>query len=242
MMENSKIAWTDHTFNPWVGCSPVSEACANCYAAAMAKRNGQNFSERRLTKTTWGHPLKWQREAVKTGTRPRVFCGSMCDVMDPEVPREWKSRLFGLLHDTPDLWWLLLTKRAESLWAKTWPDNVWIGVTAENHHRLAQRAVALQGVDCGGFFASVEPMLGRIHPALLEPFDWVILGCEKIAHRPGRPTHSDWIREVCEARQGPTFVKQMVINGAVEDDPERFPEWARRREVPGQLLAQGSQG
>ena len=103
-MENSKIAWCDHTFNPWVGCSPVSEACENCYAAAMSKRWKRDFSKRSLT-GTWRMPLRWQRRAEEQGRRFRVFCGSMCDVFDT-VDQEWHSDLWALIDQTPNRDWL----------------------------------------------------------------------------------------------------------------------------------------
>lgn len=229
-MENTKIAWTDHTFNPWVGCEPVSEACAHCYAEAMSKRWGQDFRQRRLTKT-WGEPLKWQVRAEAEDQRFRVFCGSMMDVFDQKVNPEWHARLWSLIGATPSLDWLLLTKRAESIPRRAWPANVMLGITAENTHRLMERAVALHGIDApGGFFVSAEPLLGPIHPAILLPFAWVIVGCEKIGTRPGRPMADAWVREIVDGREGPTFVKQMAVDGRVTDDPLLFPVWARRRE------------
>lgn len=227
-MENSKIAWTDHTFNPWVGCAPVSEACENCYAAAMSKRWGQDFGLRRKTKR-WGDPLRWQDQAEREGRRFRVFCGSMMDVFD-DVDPEWHALLWGLIGRTPDLTWLLLTKRPERAPRRTFPDNVWIGVTAETAARLDERKRGLAGMDAGGFFVSVEPMLGPIDPADLDAFGWVILGAEKIGTRPGRLMQEEWVREIVEYRKGPTFMKQMDVGGRVTDDPMQFPAWARRRE------------
>ena len=113
MVANSKISWTDHTFNPWVGCTKESAGCDNCYAESWAKRTGQGAlwnGERRRTKT-WRDPVKWNREAEETGIRPRVFCASLADVFDVKVPREWRRDLFDLIEETPNLDWLLLTKR-----------------------------------------------------------------------------------------------------------------------------------
>lgn len=116
-MKDSAIEWTDHTFNPWEGCTKVSPGCANCYAEARNQRfsGGKNWGKgapRRRTKT-WGEPLKWQRaqEDGEGYPRPRVFCASLADWLDDEVPIEWLADLLKLIHDTPNLDWLLLTKR-----------------------------------------------------------------------------------------------------------------------------------
>lgn len=137
MSENSKIEWTDHTFNPWEGCTKVSPGCANCYAEARNHRFGlDNWGKgkpRRRTKT-WGEPVKWNRDSRQSlvSRRPRVFCASLADWLDDEVPIEWLADLLKLIHDTPNLDWLLLTKRPEN-WAQrfydviTWCPDEWDG-------------------------------------------------------------------------------------------------------------------
>lgn len=89
MAENSKIEWTDHTFNPWRGCTKVSPACQHCYAEAQAKRNpfvlgmwGSNGTRVVASEAQWKLPLKWDREAKAAGVRRRVFCASMADVFE----------------------------------------------------------------------------------------------------------------------------------------------------------------
>ena len=123
-MKNSKNTWTDHTFNPWVGCTKVSPGCANCYAEAQDRRWrgdktrwGEGVPRERTSEAYWRQPLRWNAEAAKSGIRPRVFCGSMCDWLDSEVPIEWLADLMALIHCTPNLDWLLLTKRPEN-WHK----------------------------------------------------------------------------------------------------------------------------
>ena len=145
MGETTKIGWTDHTFNPWVGCSKISEGCKHCYAETMAKRapslvygpqKGQggprahlpvwgDQAPRRVTSAeNWRQPLRWDRAAAKAGVRRRVFCASLADVFedvagspvnDPNTMAEWRVRLWGLIRDTPHLDWLLLTKRPENV-------------------------------------------------------------------------------------------------------------------------------
>ena len=118
MAENSGIEWTDHTFNPWTGCTKVSPACDHCYAEAWSKRSGHvewgPHGERRRTKT-WGNPVKWNRKAGHEGKRFRVFCASLADVFDNHrsIQFDWRRDLYQLIDDTPNLDWLLLTKRQE---------------------------------------------------------------------------------------------------------------------------------
>lgn len=139
MAEKTKIEWCDHTFNPWSGCTKVSAGCANCYAESLAKRAPKTFGgwgkgvpRKRTSEAYWRQPLRWNRagaEAVDDALhdfgedryiappRPRVFCASMADWLDPEVPIEWLADLLDLIRRTPHLDWLLLTKRPE-LWAE----------------------------------------------------------------------------------------------------------------------------
>ena len=119
-MKNSFIGWTHHTFNPWEGCSKVSPGCENCYAetecAIRYKRVvwGPGGNRRRVT-TTINAPLKWHEEAIRSGKRLKVFCGSLCDIFDdhPSIQQEWRDHLWMLIHSTP---WLpkLSTQRITS--------------------------------------------------------------------------------------------------------------------------------
>src|SRR5690348_13736947 len=105
MAENSKIEWTHHTFNPWVGCTKVSAACDYCYAEAWAKRSGSpelwNGERRRTSAANWRQPIKWNRNAAERGERHRVFCASLADVFDNQVPTKWRADLWALISDTP---------------------------------------------------------------------------------------------------------------------------------------------
>ncbi len=120
-MQNSKIEWTTHTFNPWIGCSKVSPGCAHCYAERdfdlrkHVAKWGPGQPRHRTSDAYWRQPLRWNAEAEKSGTRPRVFCASLADWLDDEVPIAWLTDLLELIHKTPHLDWLLLTKRPH-LW------------------------------------------------------------------------------------------------------------------------------
>ena len=131
-MKNSNIEWTDHTFNPWIGCTQVSPGCAFCYAMIMMARRygrvkwGKGEKRARTSKTYWRQPIRWNREenerrAIAHGLygkcdaeRPRVFCASLADWLDDEVPIEWLADLLGVILQTQSLDWLLLTKRPEN--------------------------------------------------------------------------------------------------------------------------------
>lgn len=138
MSEHTKIQWCDHTFNPWEGCTKVSPGCANCYAEALVDKRygrvkwGKGNPRRRMSAATWKLPLKWNRDAEKAHSAavdiivaqgggapmpplaPRVFCASLADWLDEEVPIEWLADLLVLIHTTSKLDWLLLTKRPEN--------------------------------------------------------------------------------------------------------------------------------
>ena len=119
MGEKSAIAWTEATFNPWVGCSKVSAGCTNCYAErdfAIRRKFvewGPGKPRRRTSEAYWKQPLKWDRQAAKDGVRRKVFCASLADVFDQEVDDSWRDDLFALIRRTPHLDWLILTKRPE---------------------------------------------------------------------------------------------------------------------------------
>ena len=186
MAENTAIEWTDHTFNPWVGCTRISPACDNCYAADWARRAGKpglwepGAERQRTSAENWRKPLKWNRDSAARvaagGRRTRVFCASLADVFDNQVPPEWRADLWALIRATPDLDWQLLTKRPQNIadmlpsdWADGWP-NVWLGATVEDQERADRNIPHLLAIPARVRFLSVEPLLG---PVDLEPWlEW----------------------------------------------------------------------
>jgi protein gp37 len=122
MGKTTEISWCDSTFNPWIGCTKVSPACTNCYAETLMHRWGKDLwgkgqPRQRTSAANWKQPLAWEKQAAATGIRRKVFCGSLCDWLDAEVPIEWLADLLDLIRQTPNLDWLLLTKRPE-LWGE----------------------------------------------------------------------------------------------------------------------------
>lgn len=225
MGERSGIEWTDHTFNPWLGCERVSPGCQHCYAESWAKRSGLvewgRTAERRVTSDAyWRQPLRWNATAEAAGRQTRVFCASLADVFEDRTELvEPRDRLFSLIDATPHLIWMLLTKRPQHVasmvtdgWLPSidafWPENLWIGTTIEDQQRADERLPHLRAIPARVRFLSCEPLLGPL--ALdLSGIDWVIVGGES---GPGaRPMHPDWVRDIqeaCGAHQTRFFFKQ----------------------------------
>jgi len=179
MAENTAIEWADHTFNPWTGCTKVSPACDHCYAESWAKRSGtvrwgHGEPRRRTTDANWRLPIKWNAQAQREGRRFRVFCASLADVFDNEVPVQWRVDLFRLIASTPHLDWLLLTKRignalpmmrevAQQCGGGEQPmPNVWLGATVVTQAEADRDVPKLLAVPARVRFLSIEPMLGPI--------------------------------------------------------------------------------
>lgn len=219
MSESTAIAWTDSTFNPWQGCSRVSEGCRFCYAEVQTSRYGLSLwgaAPRRITSTEgWRKPIRWNREAAADGRRHRVFCGSWCDVFEADPTADaTRPRLWQLVAETPALDWLLLTKRPERIaeclpdgWGSGWP-NVWLGTSIEAADVL-HRADALRKVPAVVRFLSCEPLLGPLGGINLAGIDWLIAGGESGPN--ARPMSSDWarhLRDRCASAGIPYFFKQ----------------------------------
>ncbi|WP_304305890.1 phage Gp37/Gp68 family protein [Pseudacidovorax intermedius] len=237
MAENTAIEWADHTFNPWTGCTKVSDGCDLCYAEGWSKRAGAKVGKWgpgmprvRTTPANWRQPLKWNAQAAAEGRRFRVFCASLADVFDNEVDPQWRFDLFALIDATPHLDWLLLTKRIGNVvdmlpgrYFGRLPHNVWLGATI-CHQKEADRDIPkLLSVPAAKRFLSMEPLLGPVsfeglfanpgNPAdgtnVLEALDWIIVGGES---GPGaRPMHPDWarsLRDQCAAAGAAFLFKQ----------------------------------
>ena len=228
MAENSKIEWTDHTFNPWVGCTKISPACEHCYAESWAKRTGGaalwQGERRRTTPANWRKPLKWNVDALASGVRPRVFCASLADVFDNQVPQEWRSDLWHLIAETPYLDWLLLTKRPQlvgwmapnAIWSG-W-DHIWLGTTVENQAEARRRIPHLQAAPARTRFLSCEPLLEAIDPDLTG-IDWLICGGESGGGaRDMDPAWARSLRDDCAATDTAFFMKQMARKAPIPAD------------------------
>lgn len=221
MAEETEIAWTDSTFNPWWGCTKVAPGCDNCYAEALHNRFGGGHwgpgtQPRMMSIQNWNKPKKWQREAEASGVRRKVFCGSMCDWTDKNAPEGERWRLWQMIRETPNLDWQLLTKRAGRIkeclppdWGSSFFDHVWLGVTVENRKHGLPRIDQLRDTVAVTRFLSIEPLLEDLGELDLSGIHWVIVGGESGPN--ARPVAASWINDIrqqCEAQNVPFFFKQ----------------------------------
>ncbi|HMP07603.1 MAG TPA: DUF5131 family protein [Lacipirellulaceae bacterium] len=269
MAENSAIGWTHHTFNPWRGCQKVAPGCTNCYAEALAKRNpsvlgtwGPQGTRVVAAAAYWREPLKWQRQAAAAGERHRVFCASLADVFeDWNGPitnargenllcnlADLRRRLFDLIDETPDLDWLLLTKRPENILRMTpavrvnsqqqaddrnergelYRRNVWLLTSVSEQATADANIPALLACrDLAPVLGvSAEPLLGPINlqaAGALAALDWLIVGGESGPRR--RPCEVAWIVDVvdqCRAAALRCYVKQDA--GPLPGQQGRIPD------------------
>ena len=203
------------------------------------------MSERlELSDRYWKQPIYWNKEAIEAGERRRVFCGSMCDVFehrDDLITR--RRRLFNLIEETPQLDWLLLTKRPENIWPMIYhdwqqypPKNVWYGTTVESDE-YQRRIIELIDVPAVCHFLSCEPMLGEINVApyvTCRKVDWVICGGES-------GPRARWLdmnnvrklRDQCQEHKIAFYMKQLSEADSKEfKDFDTFPEDLQIREFP----------
>ena len=222
MAENTAIEWTatrcrltgelipGHSWSPWWGCVEISPACDHCYAAAASKRYGfdcwgTDTARRELSDGHWQKPFLWDRKAANQNIRRKVF-PSMCDPFEHRTGwyGEQMNRLRGdfwkLIESTPNLDWLLLTKRPQNImrmipegWRQQLPPNVWIGATVEDRARL-WRVDHLRSVPAVLRFISAEPLLEDLGQFDLSGIHWVIGGGE--SGRLARPTETEAARSL----------------------------------------------
>ncbi len=211
-MKNTRIEWTETTWNPTTGCSKISEGCSNCYAERMAFRLNAMGSEKyrnnfRLTL----HPeLIDEPKGWKT---PRtIFVNSMSDLFHELIPFEFIQKVFQTMNECPQHTFQVLTKRAQKLFEYDdrlhWTKNIWMGVTVESKLHV-NRIEALRHSGAMVKFLSIEPLLSEIKNLNLSGIDWVIVGGES---GPGaRPMKENWvldIKQMCNEQNVPFFFKQ----------------------------------
>lgn len=254
MGENSKIEWTKHTWNPWIGCTQVSPACDNCYAMVMMDhrygrvRWGAGEDRKRTAPANWDLPLRWNRFAAAAGRVDTVFCLSLGDIWDNEVDPLWRRNAFDVMRRTPNLAYLLLSKRignAEKMCdparegsGAMLPNNAALGATMANQEEYDRDRLKLKraGEVLGArfTFASIEPMLGPIILDSNAP-DWIICGGE--SGRDPRNMDPQWARDLRDGarRFGRAFfLKQMTGKAPIPPDlmVRQFPHPRAAQEPP----------
>lgn len=224
MGERTEIAWCDSTFNAWIGCQKVSAGCDNCYAETLMDERyhkvewGPHGERKRTSEANWKLPLRWAKAARAAGTRPKVFCSSLADVFDNKADKAWRWELWDLIERTPEMDWLLLTKRPENIekmlgpWQRGFPPNVWLGTTCEDQAAYDRRWPILAGFNLRVRFISYEPAIGPL--TMLnhkEKPDWLICGGESGKGYRDVPllTWAGDLIDECAEHFVPFFMKQM---------------------------------
>lgn len=212
MSEQSPIEWTESTWNPATGCTPISLGCNHCYAMTMAKRlkamgnaNYANGFDVTTHKNMLIKPLTWKKPRL-------IFVNSMSDLFHEEIPFEFIKSVFDIMKKASWHTFQVLTKRAENLAELapqlTWPPNVWMGVTVESKEYLS-RVDHLRTIPAAVRFLSLEPLLSPIDNLDLKNIDWVIVGGE--SGPKARPMMKEWVESLqqqCTDATIPFFFKQ----------------------------------
>lgn len=228
MAQGSSIEWTEATWNPVAGCTPVSPGCLNCYAARMAMRleacgavSGCVKYIGTAKRARDGRPvftgkINLDRDAIELPRRWRkpkvIFVNSMSDLFHKDVPTDFIADVFRVMNECPQHQFQVLTKRPERALALapilTWSPNIWMGTSVESAI-YTHRIETLRDVPAAIRFLSCEPLLGPIPKLPLKGIHWVIVGGES---GPGsRPMEKEWvtqIRDRCVGEGVPFFFKQ----------------------------------
>jgi protein gp37 len=211
-MANTKIEWTETTWNPTTGCTKISAGCANCYAENMARR----LKAMNIDKYKNGFNLTWHNNELQlpySWKKPRmIFVNSMSDLFHENMPFDFIKAVFKVMNNCPQHIFQVLTKRADILEKYypllEWTSNIWMGVTVENQH-VIWRIDSLRKVPAAIKFLSIEPLLSAIPNLNLFGIDWVIVGGE--SGTKARPMREEWVIDIknkCEEKKITFFFKQ----------------------------------
>lgn len=236
MATNSRIEWTEATWNPVTGCTKVSPGCKHCYAESLARRlraMGTPGYERGFTTVTL-LPNRLD-EPLKRKKPTKYFVNSMSDLFHERVPDAFIDRVLEVIDATPQHVYQILTKRAERLPAffatRRLPRNVWLGVSVENRKHGLPRINALRQVAAEIRFLSVEPLLEDLGRIDLTGIHWVIVGGESGPKaRPMAPAWALNVKRQCEVADVAFFFKQWGRWGA---DGQRRSKKANGRTLEG---------
>lgn len=218
-MNNSKIEWTEKTWNPSAGCTKISSGCKNCYAEMMALRlqamgtegykNGFMFN---IVESRLNDPLERKKPTV-------YFVNSMSDIFHEDMPYDYLNKIFEVIENTPYHTYQILTKRADRMFEylsdRKIPNNIWLGVTVENKKEGLPRIEKLRKLKANVLFLSMEPLLEDLGIINLSNIDWVIVGGE--SGNKARPMNLNWVKNIknqCETENIAFFFKQWGTWGA----------------------------
>ncbi len=212
MATESKIEWTEMTWNPVTGCTKVSQGCKHCYAERLAKRlqamgveRYKNGFDVTLHEDALSIPFKWKQPRI-------VFVNSMSDMFHEKIPLEFIQRVFDTMVRCPQHTFQILTKRSQRLRevanSLPWASNIWMGVSVEDA-RVIHRIYDLQTVPAAVRFLSCEPLIGPLDNLPLEGIHWVIVGGESGPQ--ARPMKQEWVDSIfhqCRESEVAFFFKQ----------------------------------
>lgn len=245
MSTQSRIEWTEVTWNPAVGCTKISPCCKNCYAETMARRlkamgvrDYENGFRLKLMPERLSQPIERSKPTV-------YFVNSMSDLFHEKVPFEYIGRVFDVMARAPQHTFQVLTKRAERMaefcQSVKVPANVWLGVSVEDRRYGVPRIDILLTVAAHVRFLSVEPLLEDIGLINLSGIHWVIVGGESgFKARPMRREWVDNVKQQCDQSGTAFFFKQWGAWGA---DGEKRSKKANGRRYRGRIwdaMPQGS--
>jgi protein gp37 len=217
MSDNSKIEWTDATWNPVRGCSKVSPGCVHCYAETFAERfrgvPGHPFEfgfDLRLVPEKLGDPICWSKPK-------KIFVNSMSDLFHEDVPDEFIEKVCRVMLAADWHTYQILTKRADRMEAllagklrkAAKAAHIWWGVSVENRQYGLPRIAKLRNAKPTVAFLSVEPLLEDLGKIDLRGIQWVIVGGE--SGYGARPMLGEWVRSIrsqCKAQKIAFFFKQ----------------------------------
>jgi protein gp37 len=217
MSDNTKIEWTDATWNPTRGCVKISPGCTHCYAATFAERfrgvPGHPYEQGfdlRFVPEKLADPLRWARPKM-------IFVNSMSDLFLDDIPDEYILKVVDVMEKADWHTYQVLTKRSErmrdllrtKLRGAAGKPHIWWGVSVENCRHGLPRIEHLRSAPAGLRFLSVEPLLEDLGEINLDGIGWVIAGGESGAG--ARPVREEWLvglRDRCATAGVPFFFKQ----------------------------------
>lgn len=254
MSEVSAIEWTESTWNPWSGCTHVSEGCDNCYMFTLKRRWGKDPEVVERSKTTFRDPLKWKQGRM-------TFTCSMSDFFHVAAD-DWRDEAWEIIRATPQHTYQILTKRPGRIvrhlpadWGEGYP-NVWLGTSVENQENV-HRVRVLLSVPARIRFISAEPLLGPLNlelggtrhggtvfdvvaasegrnPWTEKPrIHWVIVGGESGPR--ARPMEMEWARQLrdqCAESDISFFLKQLGGRGDKRGHEKALLDGKRYTEMP----------
>ena len=261
-MGETTIAWTNFSFNPWIGCTKVGPGCDHCYAESWNKRFASDGSapnwgpgapRRRTRPQNWGRVRKWNREAEGSDRPVWVFAASLADIFDNEADPQDFADFWSLVRECQNLQFQIVTKRIGNV-VKMLPTETLRGVcnygiiatvvTQDECDRDLPKLYDTKHLcDVPWIGLSIEPQLELVIPDTRFPLDWVITGGESYQrNQPARPYDPEWARALIyegEEYGYRVFVKQMGSNpigmrlrDGAGANPDEWPEDLRVRQYP----------